>query len=64
MASQPTQHSKPVRVYSDLHGELKIASAHRGEHIQDLIRSAWEAFKAKEGKRLLQRVNNKVSAGA
>jgi hypothetical protein len=54
--------TKPVRIYADLHRELKIASANRGEDIQDLIRKAWDTFKQREGKRLYQPVNNQTTA--
>lgn len=43
---------RTLNIPADLHRELKIASAHRGEEIQQIIRKAWECFKKSEGKKL------------
>jgi hypothetical protein len=43
---------KNLSIPADMHRELKIASAHRGEEIKDVLRRAWEAFKKAEGSRL------------
>ena len=45
-----------MSVPAETHHEIKIASAHRGEPIADLIRRAWDTFKSKEGPRIHQPV--------
>ena len=52
ITSNAAPESTTIRIHTDVHREMKIAAAHRGEDIIELIRKSWTAFKKAEGKRL------------
>lgn len=41
-----------MRVHSNVHREMAIASGHRNEKMIDLVSRSWDAFKVSEGRRL------------
>jgi hypothetical protein len=56
--------AKSIKIAANLHRELLIAKAYRGEDIQDILEAAWETFKREQGDRLHEPVQEQVETAA